>query len=254
MDGIEGFARYAVFWAPPAESALARFGAAWFGWDAETGLDVRRPAVTLPRPLPEMTRAPWRYGLHGTLKPPFRLAPGTTVAELDSALARLAAGTAPLAAPDLVASTDMGFLALVPAGPTPALDALAAGCVQGLDRFRAPAGAAELARRRAPGLSPEQEANLLRWGYPYVMGAFRFHLTLSGRLRPGEPEAVLAAVTPLVAPVLGPGPEIADIALFGDPGANAGFRVLRRYSLTARGGSPVHYGGSNTASVLSSRE
>lgn len=232
MSGIEGYARYAVFWAPPSGSALARFGAAWLGWDAETGIDVDRPAVTLPRPLPEMTRAPWRYGLHGTLKPPFRLACGTTVEELDDAIGRLAAGAEALRAPGLVASTGIGFLALVPAGPTPALDALAAGCVRDLDRFRAPAGEAELTRRRAPGLTPEQEANLRRWGYPYVLGGFRFHLTLSGRLRPGEAEPILAAVAPLVSPALDPVLDIGDICLFGDPGANAGFRLLRRYPLT----------------------
>lgn len=231
MSGIGGYARYAVFWVPPAGSALARFGAEWLGWDAEAGRDVQRIAVALPRPLPEMTRAPWRYGFHGTLTPPFRLAPGTEAQALDRAMAELATGVAAVSAPGLMPSARLGFLALMPSGLAPELDALAGDCVRALDPFRAPPSEVELARRRATGLTSRQDAHLLRWGYPYVFEDFRFHLTLSGRLRSGEAEAVLAAVTQLVAPLLGPALEIGEICLFGDPGANAGFRLLRRYPL-----------------------
>src|SRR5690625_3806511 len=31
------FRRYAIYWAPPAGSDLARFGASWLGWDADLG-------------------------------------------------------------------------------------------------------------------------------------------------------------------------------------------------------------------------
>jgi len=231
MTPLDGFVRFAVFWAPPAGSQLARFGASWFGWDAEAGRDVPRMAIDLPRPLPEMTRAPWRYGLHGTLKAPFRLAPGTDAAALDAALAALAARTARLAAPGLAPTARMGFAALTPTGPSPALDALAGACVETLDRFRAPPSETELARRRSAGLSARQEEHLLRWGYPYVFDEFRFHVTLSGRLRPGEAEAMLAVLNPLLAPMLGQTLSVSDICLFGDPGSNTGFRLLRRYPL-----------------------
>src|SRR3546814_3179533 len=66
-----------------------------------------------------------------------------------------------------------GFLALVPSGPSDALEALAAGCVQRFERFRAPPSALELARRRSNGLTPRQERNLKDWGYPYVLEDFR---------------------------------------------------------------------------------
>jgi len=227
-----GYARYAVFWAPPAGSALARFGAHWLGWDADAGRDVERVAVALPRPLPEMTRAPWRYGFHGTLKPPFRLAEGTDAVALDRAVAALAARTPPAQAPALAPSARLGFVALTPSAAAPEIDALAAACVEELDHFRAPPSALELERRRATGLSPRQQANLTRWGYPYVFEDFRFHLTLSGRLRPGEAEATLAVVSPLVAPLLDPRFDLDHICLVGDPGRNRGFRVLRRYALT----------------------
>ncbi len=231
MTSLDGYARFAVFWAPPAGSPLARFGACWLGWDAEAGRDVPRMAIDLPRPLPEMTRAPWRYGLHGTLKAPFRLASGKDPAALDAAVAELAAGTARLTAPGLAPTARMGFAALTPTGSSPAIDALAGACVEALDGFRAPPSQTELARRRSAGLSARQEDHLLRWGYPYVFDEFRFHVTLSCRLRPGKAETMLAALTPVLAPMLGQTLPVADICLFGDPGANVGFRLLRRYPL-----------------------
>jgi putative phosphonate metabolism protein len=231
MTDIEGYTRYAIFWAPQAGSGLARFGATWLGWDAEAGCDVAQPDVPVPRPLEQITHAPRRYSFHGTLKPPFRLAEGADAATLDQATRELAARTPPVTAPGLAPSTRLGFLALMPAGPAPALDALATACTRGLDRFSAAPDAAELAERRSRGLSAGQEHNLTRWGYPYVLEDFRFHLTLSGRLRPGEAAALTEAVTALAAPHLAPVLELDDICLYGDPGAGAGFRLLRRYPL-----------------------
>ena len=232
MTGIEGYARYAVFWAPQAGSGLARFGAAWLGWDAEAGCDVAQPDVPLPRPLDQITRTPRRYSFHGTLKPPFRLADGADAAALDRALVGLAARTPPISALGLTPSTRLGFLALMPSGPAPAINALAAACTRRLDRFCARPDAAEPAPRRARGLTPRQEHNLTRWGYAYVLDDFRFHLTLSGRLRPGEAAALIEAVTALAAPHLDPVLHLDDICLFGDPGGGEGFRLLRRYPLT----------------------
>ncbi|MEE8455795.1 MAG: DUF1045 domain-containing protein [Limibaculum sp.] len=234
MTGIEGYTRYAVFWAPQAGSGLARFGATWLGWDAEAGCDVAKPDVPVPRPLEQITHAPRRYSFHGTLKPPFRLAEGADAATLDQATRELAARTRPVTAPGLAPSTRLGFLALMPTGPAPALDALAAACTRGLDCFRAPASEAKSTQRHARSLTPRQEANLTRWGYPYVLDDFRFHLTLSGRLRPGEAEPLTEAVMALAAPHLEPILHLDDICLYGDPGAGEGFRLLRRYPLAGR--------------------
>jgi hypothetical protein len=186
----------------------------------------------LPRPLAEVTRTPRRYGFHGTLKPPFRLAQDAEPDTLDNALRELAARLTPVTVPGLIASTGLGFLALIPGGPAPRLGSLATACVRDLDHFRAPPGTAELARHRARGLSARQEENLIRWGYPYVLDDFRFHLTLSGHLRSGEAQALIQTVTPLAAPHLGPVLNMGEICLYGDPGAGAGFRLLRRYPLT----------------------
>lgn len=215
--------RYAVYYAPPAGSALARLGAAWLGRDAETGVETgvetgaepARPAAGGPA-LADLTAAPRRYGLHATLKPPMRLAEGRGLDDLLAAARALAAGLAPVELGRLRLGMLDGFLALVPAPQTAALERLAAEVVAGLDHLRAPPGDGELARRRAAGLSPRQEALLARWGYPYVMEEFRFHITLTGPLAPELAETVRAAAADHFASALDEPQRLADLAVFGE--------------------------------------
>lgn len=177
-------ARYAIYFAPAPDSGLEDFGVTWLGRHHRTGADLDQPRVPglTSEELLEITAAPRHYGFHGTLKAPFRLAEGRTVADLEAAAKRFAAARSPFRVPPLVVTDLDGFIALTPSGPAPTLDALAADCVRGFDVFRAPASADELARRRRGGLSPRQDSNLLEFGYPFVMDDFRFHLTLTRRL------------------------------------------------------------------------
>ena len=104
--------------------------------------------------------------------------------------------------------------------------------VERLDRFRAPPDEGELTRRRRAGLTDRQEALLQRWGYPYVMEEFRFHLTLTDALEEAEREAVAKALAPAVAPFAQAPLRLDALALFGDPGGGAPFRLLRRFALS----------------------
>lgn len=228
---MTGYERYAIYYAPPP-GPLAGFGAAWLGWDAAAGRTVAHPEVAgLPRPVAELTATPRKYGFHGTVKPPFRLAPGRTVEALHAAAAGLAAGLAPVTLDGLGLHRIGGFVALTPEGDTAGLARLAAAAVEGLDAFRAPAPAAETDRRRAAGLSPRQEELLARWGYPYVMEEFRFHLTLTGNLPAAEAGAVATALAPVLAPIL-PRPFTIDgLCLFGEA-ADGRFHLLHRYTLS----------------------
>lgn len=232
---MQEYPRYAVYYAPPAESALARFGNAWLGRDPESGDPVARPAVPglSAARIAEITAAPARYGFHATLKPPFAPAAGTTRRDLEAAIDAAAARFAPAQADAGLALTALGpFLALTPQGGDEALPALAARVVSDLDRFRAAPQADELARRRRAGLSAAQEALLQRWGYPYVMAEFRFHMTLTGPLEPAERGAVAAALGPSVAPFAQTPFMLDALALFGDPGDGAPFRLIRRVPLS----------------------
>ena len=226
---MTAFTRYAIYVLP--QGALYDAGAAWLGWDAVSGQEVAQPMLDdLPRPVAELTATPRKYGFHGTIKPPFRLAEGTTRAALEDAAAALLASLAPVELPGLTVRRLGGFVALVPDGPAPDLAALAGAVVKGLDRFRGPPTEAELARRRTSGLNARQEAMLAAWGYPYVLEEFRFHLTLSGRLPEVEADALAARLSDHVAPVLERPYGIDTLALMGE--AEVGrFHLIHRYTL-----------------------
>jgi len=229
---LSGYRRYAIFYAPPAGSALGDFGAAWLGWDAEAGERVIHPEIAgLPLPVEELTESPRKYGFHGTLKPPFRLAEGVGQSDISAAIAELAAMLEPFATPPLVLRGLGRFVALVPSRPDAALAALAAESVRRLDHLRAPLSEAELARRRAAGLSAAQEANLTRWGYPYVLEEFRFHLTLTG---PVAPEIMAPVLDALAIPTAGfcrTTLPVTEICLFGERD-DGFFNLIERLPLT----------------------
>lgn len=226
------FARYAIYFTPP-QGQLSDFGAAWLGWDTARGSAVAHPEISgLPAPIAEITQAPRRYGFHATIKPPFLLAEGTTETELATAFADFCAETAAIALDGLDIAPLGRFLALVPSGDQDALRHLAAAAVTALDRFRAPLTPAELARRRAPGLTARQDRLLLRWGYPYVMDTFRFHITLTGKRPQRELGAIRAALSGHLTRLLPCPFPIAALSLMGEDDGGY-FHLLHRHALTA---------------------
>ncbi|BBK31762.1 putative phosphonate metabolism protein [Stella humosa] len=230
--------RFAVYFAPPAESPLARFAAGWLGhcpegYPAAAGPPV--PGISDAR-MGELVADAARYGFHGTLKPPFRLAEGRTEQDLSAAMTVLARRFEPFTLPPLRLVAIGGFLALVPAHPCARLEAVASACVTELDRFRRPPDEAELARRRRARLSERQEQMLARWGYPYVLDEFQFHLTLTARLDPAEAALIRPVLDRLTAPLIGQPLPFADLALFIQPAAGAPFTIERRFPLAPTAG------------------
>ncbi|MFD3190126.1 DUF1045 domain-containing protein [Sedimentitalea sp. HM32M-2] len=223
------FKRYAIYVAPGG--ALGRFGAAWLGWDIHGGRTCAPPPGLGLDPAP-LTRRPRRYGLHATIKPPFRLAPGTEASDLGASLTALAGDLAPVPLAGLHLGRMGRFLALMPVGDQAAISGLAARVVRDLDRFRAAPDAAELARRRPDRLSPEQRQNLYDWGYPHVMGQFRFHITLTGPLDPVTAARAQAALTPHLAPLL-TGPYVVKALTLAGEDAEGRFHAIRSCPLVA---------------------
>ncbi|MEM6972496.1 MAG: DUF1045 domain-containing protein [Pseudomonadota bacterium] len=225
----EGYRRYAIYWTPEPDSVLARQGAAWLGWDpvSATGEAPDDPRLA----------APWRYGLHATMKAPFRLATGTEVEALDAAIADFAGAQAPVLLPGPVLDDALGFFAIRPGAPCRALEQLAAKVVEVFDPFRAPLNAAERARRDMGAMTQHQRALFERWGYPHVMEAFRFHITLTGRIAPEHAAATRRELEARFGPALDGGITIASLTLLGDPGPDEaggprGFVQLARHALT----------------------
>ncbi len=173
--------RYAIYFSPPATDPLTRAAAVWLGRDAFTGEEYPRTAEhgLSVEELDALTADPRRYGFHATLKAPFRLADGTSEAELLTALGDFARKTAPFEIPSVVVSQHGRFFALVPEVLHLPLQDFAGALVQTFEPFRAALSEADIQRRKPDRLPQRQRENLMQWGYPYVFDDFRFHMTLT---------------------------------------------------------------------------
>lgn len=205
-------ARYAIYFAPEDDSALARFGAAW-----------------LERP--EAGEGPPHYGFHATLKAPFRLAPGYGVKDLLDEFDGFARQVCAFVGPRLRLDELDGFLALRPAAPSPTLDGLAERCTRSFDRFRAPPTQAELDKRLRAPLDARERTLLARWGYPYVLDRYRFHLTLTDRLDDQARLATRALLAPLTAPLEREPLAVRSVCLFVQPAPGSAFALSQRFAL-----------------------
>jgi hypothetical protein len=231
--------RYAVYFAPHPGTLAWLAGSHWLG---------RCAALLQPLPqldihgvardeLARLTAAPRRYGWHATLKAPFALAPGVDWLMLQHAVQRLADSLRPFDMPPLQVQRIDDFLALVPMPSHPAnaeIQAAAAACVTQLQPLAAPLSARDLARRRAAGLTPRQDALLQQWGYPFVLEEFRFHLSLTGSLAGADArtvELVLDAAEQFFADL--PPLRFNSLALFAEPAPGADFVLLDHLELGA---------------------
>ena len=216
-------ARAAVYYAPAEADPLWQVGCDWLGRDPASGRRIPHADRD------ELTADPRRYGFHATLKPPMRLNHGWH-ALLDDAAA-LADGLAPFALPALQVADLGGFLALRETVPCPPLHALADACVTALDLHRAPPDAAEIAQRRKPGLTAEQDAMLLDWGYPHVLRTWRFHMTLTRRLSAEEQVRLRPAAEAHFAAALALPRSVTDLCLFTQADPAAAFALAARVTL-----------------------
>ncbi len=224
--------RQAIYFAPAADTPIHAFGSSWLGRDAYTGEALPQPAVDgiAADRLHAITASPRRYGFHGTLKAPFRLADGTTAYDLHHAV-RTFAATQPAFAVRLQLTSLRGYLAFTARPPTGALDDFAAACVRAFEPFRAPLAADELARRLPKLKTERQRQHLERWGYPYVMEDFEFHMTLTERLFGTEHDRVLATLQERTASVAALPLQVDRLAVFEEPAPGAAFRLEANYPL-----------------------
>jgi putative phosphonate metabolism protein len=186
--------RYAIYFVPAAQSRLYRYGSSILGYDCYTGNAADFPDESASGAVNwnELTSEPRRYGFHATLKAPFRLLPSHSEAQLANAVqnfARLGHAVHSFTPTVRIVS---GFYAVVPRQPVAAIDALAASCTTIFDAYRAPMTPQERARRIALKLNDEQIRNLDRWGNPYVLSQYQFHMTLTGKIASGRRKAILA--------------------------------------------------------------
>ncbi|MBL4812489.1 MAG: DUF1045 domain-containing protein [Rhodobacteraceae bacterium] len=224
------FERYAIFYTPPA-GEFANFGACWLGWNSRIGRAVAQTEIA-GVDVGVLTAAAGKYGFHATLKAPFHLAQHCDQATLTAAFKCFAAQNEPVTLGLLRLSHDNGFLALRPTGDTARLNALAASIVRAFGPFQAPLSADAIARRRKTKLSPRQDAQMLKWGYPYVFEDFHFHMTLSGRIDRATVGPVITAVNAALGPDGPPALHIGAITLMGQD-TDGMFHELHRAALAS---------------------
>ncbi len=225
--------RYALYYAPPADSAWWARGSAWLGRCAVSGGTLPQPVIddVDAATFATLTAHPRRYGLHATLKPPFRLAEGCRLDDLLAAADRYARTQTAFTIPSLRAERLPDFLALTPIQPDKNIDAIAAACVTRFDGYRAPLNPEELAHRKRAPLDAVELTLLDRWGYPYVLERYRFHLSLTGPLMAATPATISVlerAAQALAAALAGEPLRFDAVCVFAQAHGGADFRLIHR--------------------------
>lgn len=228
---MDGLPRFGIFAAPVPESPWWTFGCRWLGRDPITDKLLAPEALggLSIESWNAVTMAPRHYGFHGTLVPPFALAEGHTLTQLRQAVASTVLGRSEIVVPRLQLTSLGRFLALRPDPDEPRIAALAADCLLTLDRFRAAESPEQRARRERPSLSALERRMLREWGYPYVLDAYRFHLTLTASLADADREQVAAALRPLLEPLESVPLRLDALWLVGQPNRATPFRFLDRF-------------------------
>lgn len=225
--------RYAIYFSPERSTQMAMLAASWIGRDAATGKPVPQPELEGlgSDELAEITGPARRYGFHGTLKAPFQLAEGVSERHLVETMAAFCTDRQRFELAGLKVGEIGGFVALVPDGPSPVLDAFASDVVTAFDDCRAPLSEREIERRNPERLSLAELRNLMRWGYPHVFDCFRFHMTLTSHLPEHDRARVLGAAREHFAPVTGQAIAFDALTLFVEPEPGAPFEIHSRVLL-----------------------
>jgi len=228
--------RYAIYYAAAPDTDLDRFGARLLGYDAFSGKDLPFPdgVLQVAPDWRELTRDPRKYGFHATLKAPLSLAPGKTETEFLAACEAFANAPRPVPVIRPVVDSISGFIAVVPAEPSTELERLASDCTSEFDSFRARLTPEDRTRRNPSALTERQCGHLDRWGYPYVMEDFRFHMTLTGRLDAERREPVLRMLRNSFSAIGIKTLAIDGIALFRQDDADSRFRIVSHWKLRVR--------------------
>lgn len=187
---VQDSPRYAVYFIPGDDSELAAYGNSVLRRTANgndflnpdyqfAGEEINKKNGVWQR----ITSTPRHYGFHATLKAPFELTKAYRESDLLSAVEALSHRHAACSLSSLKPMRLASFAALmINEEEQRNIAELASEVVKTLEPFREPLSMQDIARRKPDSLTERQRNMLERFGYPFVMEEFRFHMTLSDKL------------------------------------------------------------------------
>ena len=225
------FKRYAIYYVP-SNNLFYKLGSSWLGWDTISGQPASQPETDSAVNIQKITEAPRKYGLHATIKAPFRLGNNVNALELERQLEILCGSIKPIEF-KLKLSELSGFFALTPTVKNTELRKLHSKVVRELDYFRAQPTKEEIIKRRENQLTSEQDQNLIKWGYPYIFEDFYFHITLTGKIPEDFRNKVKDEIENFFQPVLQQKINLSELALVGEA-KDGNFYVIRQMPLALK--------------------
>ena len=230
---IHESSRFAIYFAPEISSALHMLGSQWIGRDANSGKLIKQPEI--PNITSEyfykITKNPRLYGFHATIKAPFQLNIRFTLNDLQDHIQRFCASIQPFNIYLTVKQVGQ-FLALVMDPREKKMVTLASDLVKQADHFRAPIQQSMIDKRRLSVLTRSQDSNLLKWGYPYVLSDFRFHMTLTEKITlPSARQQLENAAFLHFSSSLNDMVKVSSISLFYQKTIGSDFYQIQRFQL-----------------------
>jgi len=188
---MKKYSRYAIYYAPPKESSLEEFGRYWFGWDPLNAklINNKRRINYLNRfgiknliNIDKNVLIAKKYGFHGTLIPPFKLNKNYSTNTLFKKTEEIAKKLKKFKFYKFKLKKINNFYAFVQNKKNNNINKLSNRLVRELFKFRSPLTKKEIDRRNPSKLSKLQLNILYKWGYPYLMSEFNFHMTLASEV------------------------------------------------------------------------
>lgn len=227
-------ARYAIYYSPPRNSLLESAGTYWLGRTAFRYGQVPKeiPERFFKQEYYQLIESPRWYGFHGTIRAPFELAEHVKPEEFIKEVRKICATHTPFNLSGLAVSSFSGFLALTPTSGYPELIKLHSDLVRKLDFLRPPLSQFDLKRHLDKQLSKRQEQLLRRFGYPFVLEEFKFHMTLTGTIEDKVRSSYKEKLEHILNPYLTEPVPVQEVSIYMQPDRKTPFVEHTRIPLT----------------------
>ena len=226
--------RYAIYFAPSETSKIGQFGRLLLKRTAKKMVDEGM-LTDLPKELHrKIIKTPQHYGFHGTLKAPFELHPDYNLYHLDTTLIKFCSSFPDFSIKSLKLQIIAEFIALVPNGEVERLYQLHRKLTEEFNYLCGPLSDFDRDRFLARGLTNGQKKYLCRYGYPFILDSFKFHLTLTSSLTENEQTTCLELLDNMIVDFKDERLSVDRVCLFKQETRKSPFFMVKEYNLQGR--------------------